>query len=138
MSRAMRAIVCAVMAFLGPAGSSAIQGADPDKGERHFLYVVAPGIRNYLEFGGAGVLVFDRDRGHSFVKRIQTPASREEKPENIKGVCAATRKLYFTTLKKLSCLDLVSEKTLWEKALPGGCDRMSITPDGKHLYVPSL
>jgi hypothetical protein len=80
------------------------------------------------------------DRGHSFVKRIETPASREEKPENIKGVCAcaATRKLYFTTLKKLSCLDLVSEKTLWEKALPGGCDRMSITPNGKHLYVPSL
>src|SRR5262249_17854314 len=23
-------------------------------------------------------------------------------------------------------------------ALPGGCDRMAITPDGKHLYVPSL
>src|SRR5207253_5213660 len=38
---------------------------------------------------------------------------------------------------KLCCLDLVTEKTLWEKALPGGTDRMSITPDGMVLYVPS-
>ena len=32
----------------------------------------------------------------------------------------------------------MSEKVLWEKALPGKCDRMAITPDGKVLYVPSL
>jgi hypothetical protein len=108
--------------------------------ERHYLYVVAPGIRNYVEFGGAGILVFDIDNNHAFVKRIATPASREQKPENIKGVCAsaATGKLYFTTLKKLYCLDLKTEKTLWKKALPGGCDRMAMTPDGKSLYVPSL
>ena len=114
--------------------------ADKPKGqERHLLYVVAPGVRNDLEVGGAGVLVFDMDKNHAFVKRIQTPASQIQKPENIKGVCAcaATRKLYFTTLTKLYCLDLVTEKTLWEKTLPDGCDRMSITPDGKTLYVPS-
>jgi len=111
----------------------------PKPGDRRLLYVVAPGIRNYLEFGGAGVLVFDVANDHKFVKRIATPESMKEKPENIKGVCAsaATRKLYFTTLTRLYCLDLVSEKTLWHKALPGGCDRMSITPDGKFLYVPS-
>ena len=108
--------------------------------ERHFLYVVAPGIRNDLAVGGAGMLVFDMDNGHKFVKRIETPASRIEKPENIKGVCAcaATHRLYFTTLTKLYCVDLLTEKTLWDQALPGGCDRMSITPDGKTLYVPSL
>src|SRR5215831_3727409 len=108
--------------------------------ERHLLYVVAPGIRNYLQFGGTGILVFDMDEGHRFVKRIETPASKVEKPENIKGVCAnaTTQRLYFTTLTKLYCLDLRTEKTLWEKALPGGCDRMAITPDGKLLYVPSL
>jgi len=110
--------------------------------ERHFLYVAVPGIRNYLEFGGAGILVFDMDRAHKFVKRIATPASREPKPENIKGICANantnTQRLYFTTLTKLYCLDLKTENTLWEKALPGGCDRLAITPDGKWLYVPSL
>ena len=80
--------------------------ADPPV--RRYLYVVCPGIRDYLEFGGAGILVFDIDHGHKFVKRIATPASREEKPDNIKGVCAcaATQRLYFTTRSKLYCVDL--------------------------------
>ena len=111
-----------------------------EKKQQRYLYVVAPGVRNYLEFGGAGILVFDIDNNHRFVKRIKTPASAEAKPINIKGVCAsaATKRLYFSTLTKLYCVDLVTEKTLWEKALPDGCDRMSITPDGKVLYVPTM
>jgi hypothetical protein len=113
-------------------------GAEP--AERHLLYVAAPGIRNDLAVGGAGLLVFDMDHGHAFVKRIATLASTREKPENIKGVaaCAATRRLYFTTLTKLYCVDLVTEQTLWEKTLPGGCDRLALTPNGQRLYVPSL
>lgn len=108
--------------------------------ERRLLYVAAPGIRNYLEFGGAGILVFDMDKDYAFVKRIETPHSQQEKPDNVKGVCAcaATRRLYFSTPKRLYCLDLVTEKTLWVKELPGGADRMAITPDGKWLYVPSF
>lgn len=119
---------------LAPAASAQV----PRSGR--FLYVVAPGIRNYLEFGGAGILIFDIDNNHKFVKRIKTPASEEAKPINIKGVCAnaATKRLYFSTLTKLYCVDLVTEKTVWEKALPDGCDRMSITPDGKVLYVPTM
>jgi DNA-binding beta-propeller fold protein YncE len=105
-----------------------------------YLYVVCPGIRNYLEFGGAGILVFDIDHGHKFVKRIETTASRDEKPDNIKGVCAcaATQRLYLTTTKKLYCVDLNTEQTLWETAPPLGTDRMSLTPDGRALYVPSF
>ncbi len=124
-------------AFLALFAPAAARAAD---GERHLLYVVTPGIRNYLEFGGAGILVFDMDKDHAFVKRVETPASRQKEPDNIKGVCAcaATRKLYFTTRSKLYCLDLVTEKTLWEKALPDGTDRMSITPDGKRIYVPTF
>src|SRR5438128_2595116 len=83
-----------------------------EKKERHYLYVVAPGIRNYLEFGGAGILVFDIDNNHKYVKRIKTPASDVQKPENIKGVCACalTKRLYFSTLTKLYCIDLLTEK----------------------------
>jgi DNA-binding beta-propeller fold protein YncE len=105
-----------------------------------YLYVVCPGIRNYLEFGGAGILVYDIDRGHKLVKRIATPASREPMPDNIKGVCAsaATGRLYFTTRSKLYCVDLASEETLWDVTPPNGTDRMSITPDGKLIYVPSF
>jgi hypothetical protein len=136
LTRRQFLIQAAGAAGLAPAALAAA-GRD---GERHLLYVAAPGIRNYLEFGGAGVLVFDMDDGHKFVKRIETPASRRDKPENVKGVCAcaAARRLYFTTLTRLYCLDLQSDETLWEKALPGGCDRMAITPDGKSLFVPSL
>jgi DNA-binding beta-propeller fold protein YncE len=128
-----------LLVLLSVALSSPVASAGEAKKARRLLYVVSPGIRNYLEYGGAGVLVFDIDQGHKFVKRIATPASEAVKPENIKGVCAcaATKKLYFTTLTKLYCLDLVTEKTLWDKTLPGGCDRLSITPDGKTLYVPS-
>lgn len=128
-------LLAAAVTLGGPAARTL--GADKD---RHFLYVAVPGIRNYLEFGGAGILVFDMDDRHRFVKRIETPASQAAKPENIKGICAnaKTQRLYFTTLTKLYCLDLRTEKTLWEKALPGGCDRLSITPDGGLLYVPSL
>jgi DNA-binding beta-propeller fold protein YncE len=108
--------------------------------EKHYLYVAAPGIRDLLEFGGAGILVFDMDKDHAFVKRIDTPESSARHPDNMKGICAcaATKRLYFTTPKKLYCIDLVTEKTLWEKAPPLGCDRMSITPDGKFVYVPSF
>src|SRR5438552_1101788 len=111
-----------------------------DKNQKRHLYVAVPGIRNYLEFGGAGILVFDIDNDHKFVKRIKTPASAEKKIENIKGLCgcAVTKRLYFSTLTKLYCVDLVTEKTLWEKALPEGCDRLAITLDGKTLYVPTL
>lgn len=118
----------------------AARSAEPTEKERHYLYVAEPGIRNYLQYGGAGILVFDMDQGHRFVKRIETPASLAAKPENIKGICAnaKTQRLHFTTLTKLYCLDLRTEKTLWDKALPGGCDRLATTPDGKLLYVPSL
>ena len=117
------------------------QGTEPAASDvQHRLYVVAPGIRNDLKYGGAGVLIFDADHDYAFVKRIATPAGNAAKPDNIKGVCAyaATKRLYFTTTTKLFCLDLISEETLWEKSLPQGCDRMSMTPDGKTIYVPSF
>jgi DNA-binding beta-propeller fold protein YncE len=114
--------------------------AQTKPGVSRLLYVVCPGIRDYLEFGGAGILVFDIDNGHKFVKRIATDASKAAKPRNIKGVVAspATKKLHFTTPESLYCVDLVTEKTEWGKELPQGCDRLAATPDGKTLFVPSF
>jgi len=109
--------------------------------EKHYLYAATPGIRNYLDYGGIGVIVFDIDNNHKFVKRIPTwsiPAGKE--PENVKGIEASARtgKLYVSTIKRLACIDLKSEKMEWDKELPGGCDRMALSPDGKILYVPSF
>ncbi len=112
-----------------------------EAGERRQLYVAVPGLRNYLEYGGHGVLVFDIDDGHKFVKRIPTAGVDESgKPINVKGICAnaQTKRLYVSTIKTLQSLDLTTGKLLWEKAFDGGCDRMAIAPDGKVLYVPSF
>ncbi len=127
--------------FLGTALTSPLAAsARAEARVSRLLYVVCPGIRDYLDFGGAGVLVFDIDAGHKFVKRICTTASKIAKPRNIKGVVAsaATKKMHFTTPESLYCLDLVSEETDWEKDLPQGCDRLAATPDGKTLFVPSF
>ncbi len=119
-----------------------IHAADnPKTAERRLLYVATPGIRNYLEYGGHGVLVFDIDHGHRFVKRIPIAGlDTLGKPLNVKGVCASalTKRLYISTTRTITCLDLVTEKILWEKPYPSGCDRMSISPNGKIMYVPSF
>ncbi|HJQ25736.1 MAG TPA: hypothetical protein VKA60_17585 [Blastocatellia bacterium] len=109
--------------------------------ERHYLYVAAPGIRNYVEYGGVGILVFDIDNGYKFVKRIPTwDVPVGESPENIKGIAASaeTGKVYVSTPKRVACFDLVTEKKVWERLYEGGCDRMALSPDGKLLYVPSF
>ncbi len=113
----------------------------PSSGERRLLYVAEPGIRDYLEFGGHGVLVFDIDHNHKFLKRIPLSGlDAKGKPLNIKGICAnaTTQRLYVSTTKTLTCLDLLTDKILWEKPYEGGCDRMSMTPDGKTIYLPSF
>ena len=109
--------------------------------EKHYLYVASPGIRNYVEHGGVGVIVYDIDAGYKFVRRIPTwdlPAG--EKPENVKGIAAsaATGKFYVTTINRMAAFDIVSGKKLWDRMYEGGCDRMAIAPDGKILYVPSF
>jgi len=109
--------------------------------ERRLLYVAEPGIRDYVQHGGHGVVVFDMDHGHQFIRRIATGGVDDKgKPLAVKGVCASaeTKRLYVSTIKTLMCLDLVTDKLLWEKPYEGGCDRMALSPDGKIMYLPSL
>jgi DNA-binding beta-propeller fold protein YncE len=116
-----------------------LSAADPDT--QRLLYVAVPGIRNYLEYGGHGVLVFDLDRGYALVRRIPAAGlAADGKPSNVKGITAsaATRRLYVSTLAKLTCFDLLTDKILWEKSYEGGCDRMALSPDGQVMYLPSL
>lgn len=106
-----------------------------------YLYVAVPGIRNYLGYGGHGILVFDMDNNHRFVKRINTQGLRKDgAPSNVKGVAVSVslNSIYVSTLESLQRIDLTTEKVLWEKTFEGGCDRMSISPDGKTMYLPSL
>ncbi|MBL9135224.1 MAG: hypothetical protein JNK85_05120 [Verrucomicrobiales bacterium] len=105
------------------------------------LYVAAPGIRNYLEFGGHGILIYDIDHNYRFLRRIAGAGMNADgDAANVKGIAAnsTTQRLYVTTLQKLACYDLITDNLLWEKEFEGGCDRLAITPDGRQLFVPSL
>ncbi|HEV2351036.1 MAG TPA: PQQ-binding-like beta-propeller repeat protein [Terriglobia bacterium] len=116
-------------------------GQSPAGKTTHLLYVASPGIRNYVEYGGVGILVFDMDNGFKFAKRIPTwNVAPGEKPENVKGIAASakTGRIYVTNNKRMLALDAVTGKILWDKAYEGGCDRLAISPDGKTLYVPQL
>jgi DNA-binding beta-propeller fold protein YncE len=109
--------------------------------DRHLLYVAVPGVRNYAEFGGVGVLVFDIANGHKLVKRIPTlDAPAGQAPENVKGVAlnAHTNVLYVTTPRRMFALDLNTERLVWNREYDGGCDRMALSPDGTIIYLPSL
>jgi len=131
--------VAAWVAVLAPGARAG--GAPQPEPVKHRLYVAVPGIRNYLEYGGHGLLVYDIDNEHRLVKRIATAGlDAAGKPLNVKGICASPRnkKVYISTTKQLMCIDLVSEKLLWEKSYEQGCDRMAITPDGASIFLPSF
>ncbi len=135
MRRIRLAAVLAILTstLIGPATRAAA--------DRRFLYVAEPGIRNYVEYGGVGVLVYDIDAGYKFVRRIPSQDVPDgAAPENVKGIAASavTGRLYVTTIRRLMAFDLTTDRKLWDKDMPGGADRLALSPDGKILYVPSL
>jgi DNA-binding beta-propeller fold protein YncE len=107
-----------------------------------YLFAAVPGVRDYLGYGGHGLLIFDIDHGHKFVKRIPFKGyhPKNGQPSNIKGIAVSVplHSVYVTTLEGLQRLDLITGKLIWEKPIPNGCDRLSIAPDGKTMYLPSL
>ena len=113
----------------------------PAATEQHLLYVASPGTRNYLEYGGVGILVFDIDNGYKFVRRIPTWTAPEGKAaENVKGIAASakTGRVYVTSLTRVIAIDAVSGQAIWDKPFEGGTDRLAISPDGRTLYVPQF
>jgi DNA-binding beta-propeller fold protein YncE len=134
--------VC-LLALVFAASSRLLASDKPARAEseRRLLYAAMPGVRNYLEYGGHGVLVFDIDNGHRFVRRIPSAGlDKQGRPLNVKGVCASAslKRLYVSTLHTLISFDLTTDKIVWEQSYEGGCDRMSISPDGSIIYLPSL
>ncbi len=136
----MRTILCLALCF-SMSAAAVCRAEAPATAEQHLLYVATPGVRDDPQYGGVGIAVFDIDHDHRFLRRIAIPALGDEKNANaVKGVCAsaATGRLYLSTTRDLTCLDLSNDKIIWRKTYPGGCDRMSISPDGKTIYEPTL
>ncbi len=103
---------------------------------RHLLYVTSrdgAGGR-----GEKGIYVYDIDNGHKLDKFIKLPQLGGTRGA---CACAATDKMWISHANnKLLCLDLKTNKVLWEVEYApeeGGADRIGVTPDGNKLYVPS-
>lgn len=113
---------------------AALAAGEPET--RRFLYLSNPDGAQTEGRSGTGILIFDIDDGHKFVRRIEVPIFKE----GLRGFTgsAATRCVYYsTTNRRLGCFDLEKEKVVWEKTYDSGCDRSSITVDGKKLFVPT-
>jgi len=105
-----------------------------DTGLKHYLYMSTP---DGAQSGGSGkgILVFDIDDGHRFVRRIEIPFK-----EGLRGFCGSLKNhavYYSSTSRLLGAFDLETEKVLWERQLEAGVDRACVTPDGKKLYAPT-
>jgi YVTN family beta-propeller protein len=128
----IRSLICALLLASAPSIAK----------EHHYLYAASPGIRNYLEYGGMGIVVFDIEDHYKPVRRIPTwdPPAAGQEAENVKGIAANAKTgiVYVSTIKRVGAFDIVSGKKLWDKTYEGGCDRIALSPDGKILYVPSL
>ena len=108
---------------------------------KRYLYVALPGVRDYLKYGGHGIVVFDIDDHHRFVKRIPLSGFHPDgTPSNVKGVAVSIplNSIFVSTVESLQRIDLTTDKIIWEKNFDGGCDRMSVSPDGKTMYLPSF
>jgi len=109
---------------------------------RRYLYVAVPGGGNESEYRGVGILVYDIDNGHTFVKRIPTwPVATGQQPEQVRGIAAhaRTKRLFISTVKRLAAFDLVTDKIVWEKTHDGTCcDRLALSPDAATIYAPAF
>jgi len=108
--------------------------ASAENALKRYLYVGTP---DAAQQGGSGngILVFDIDDGHRFVRRIEIPFK-----EGLRGFCGNAKRhavYYSTTNRPARRVRCGSEKIIWERQYDSGCDRACITPDGKKLYVPT-
>jgi DNA-binding beta-propeller fold protein YncE len=147
ITRVVVALVCCACISLAISWRPDVQRTRPAKVAAQlmngrYLFVAAPGIRDYLGYGGHGLMVFDIDHGHKFVKRIPLNGLHPKNglPSNVKGIGVSLplHSVFVTTLEGLQRIDIVTGKLIWEKPIPDGCDRLSVSPDGKTMYLPSL
>jgi DNA-binding beta-propeller fold protein YncE len=115
---------------------------------QRLLYAGLPGVGggSAVKYGGIGILVFDIDNGHKFVKRVRlqgsmTQTGRGNATESIRGIAAhaATARLYLSTSRRIAAYDLLTDQLVWEQNYEGrGIDRVAVSPDGAILYAPGL
>jgi len=92
-----------------------------------------------------GILIFDIDNGHEFVRRIDMPRFAENLRSYFGGLRGftgnvVTHSIYYSIAEAgLGAFDLETEQIVWEQTYHEGgcCDRSSVTMDGKKIYAPT-
>ncbi len=103
---------------------------------KRYLYLSMPDAAQEQGRSKAGILIFDIDDGHKFVRRIDMPVF-EEGLRGFAGNLVKHSVYYSSTNHRLGQFDLETEQTVWEQVYDAGCDRSSVTLDGKKIYVPT-
>ena len=103
---------------------------------KRYLYLSTPDGAQEEGRSGNGILIFDIDDGHKLVRRIEVP-SFQDGLRGFAGNLKAHSVYYSTTNRRLGRFDIETDKVVWEKVYEAGCDRSSITLDGKKIYVPT-
>src|SRR5262245_28278905 len=91
-----------------------------DSGLKRYLYLSSPDEAQQGASGN-GILVFEIDNGHRFVRRIDVPIFKE----GLRGFCgrATNHAVYYaTTSRRLGAFDVETEKILWDRTYEAGCD----------------
>lgn len=127
----MKSLLAGCMLLAAAASAPALA----ESGVQRTIYAV---LQSAKERGA--IAVYDIDAGHRLLKTIPTVSG----VHNIRGVAAsaATGRLYVAYSKSggvgmIYCLDLATDRILWNRAVAPGVDRLAIAPDGKLLYVPT-
>jgi 6-phosphogluconolactonase (cycloisomerase 2 family) len=122
-----------VLLALGAAFGTAQAGAILDAGRA--LYAVDEAKKHR-----GSISVYDIDAGHRLIKTIRTVPNVRD----VRGVAASaiTGKLYVayrdvSGIGRVYCLDVDSDRLLWDKSIAPGVDRLAINPNGRLLYVPT-
>ena len=133
----MRILTLAVAFSLATASLGFGASEIGDGKTKRYLYMSTPdGAQKEGRAEGAGILIFDIDDGHKLVRRIDIPIFSE----GLRGFTGnlKTHSVYYSsTNRRLGAFDLETEKVVWEKTYEAGCDRSSITMDGKKIYAPT-
>ena len=129
----------------GAAGAQGVERGRGERGERQLVYEPTSGTGGGRIQNGSGIMVFDVRNKFRLIKRIpfpwDYPAWADPDGDEVKGmeVSAETGMLYLATFTGLHAFSLITEKMVWERTYDRTCcDRLSLSPDSKILYVPEL
>ena len=103
---------------------------------KRYLYASTPDGAQQQGRSGTGIMIFDIDNGHQFVRRIDIP-NFEEGLRGFTGSLKTHCVYYSTTNRRMGCFDLETNKVVWDQTYEAGCDRSSITMDGRTIYAPT-